>query len=127
MDIEKMNEEVDRLRQELSRLEPADPNYRVISENLERMARVIGDVEKRDQDRLNNNARNDISEEGVRVDMAKVKTDRLREWLGVVKTGITTGAGLGMAWLAYKGEVKDFKLPIRGILDAAKSLIPRGR
>lgn len=123
MDIEKIEREINRLSDELDRLDASDPVYRNVSENLERLTKILGEYEKRDQDRINNNVRNDINEESVRVDMAKVKTDRLREWLGLVKTGLSIGAGVGMGWIAYQGEIKEFKLPIRSLWDGAKSLI----
>lgn len=123
MDIELIEKEIDRLSKELARLKPDDPNYAPVRTNLVELTKILGDYEKRDQDRINNNVRNDINEESVRVDMAKVKTDRLREWLGLVKTGLSIGAGLGMGWIAYQGEIKEFKLPIRSLWDGAKSLI----
>ena len=125
MDINKVYEEIDRLSAELSRLDASDPNYKPIRENLEGLYKMAADYEKRDQDRINNNIRNDISQDGVSVDMAKVKADRLRSWLDFAKTTLGIGASLGLAKIAYQGEIKDFILPIRSLWDMAKGLIPR--
>lgn len=111
MDIEKINREIDRLSDELNRLDAADPNYRSIRENLEGMYKMAADYEKRDQERINNNIKNDINADAVSVDMAKVKADRLRSWLGFATATLGTGAGLGLAKIAYQGEIKDFILP----------------
>lgn len=125
MDIEKLNEEFNRLSDELKRLKPDDPTYRTVSENQERLAKIINEYERRDLERINNNVRNDINEENVRVDFEKVKTDRLREWLGLAKTGLSVAGGLAMGAIAYKGELVDFKLPFRSMWDLAKGLIPK--
>lgn len=127
MDIEKVNREINRLSDELDRLDAGDPNYRTVSENLERLYRVVADYEKRDQERINNNIKNDINADAVSVDMAKVKADKLRSWLDFGKTALGIGASLGLAKIAYQGEIKDFILPIRSLWDMAKGLIPRGR
>lgn len=125
MDIEKVNREINRLSDELDRLDAGDPNYRTVSENLERLYRVVADYEKRDQERINNNIKNDINADAVSVDMAKVKADKLRSWLDFGKTTLGIGASLGLAKIAYQGEIKDFVLPIRSLWDMAKGLIPR--
>ena len=103
-------------------MKPDDPMYRTIVENLDRLHKIIDAEERRDMERINNNIANEVKEDEVRVDMAKVKTDRLREWLGFGKTGLSVGASLGLGWLAYKGEVVDFKLVARNIWDVAKNL-----
>ena len=125
MDIEKVNREINRLSDELDRLDAGDPNYRTVSENLERLYKVVSDYEKRDQERINNNIKNDINADAVSVDMAKVKADKLRSWLDFGKTTLGIGASLGLAMIAYQGEIKDFILPIRSLWDMAKGLIPR--
>ena len=125
MDIEKVNREINRLSDELDRLDAGDPNYRTVSENLERLYKVVSDYEKRDQERINNNIKNDINADAVSVDMAKVKADKLRSWLDFGKTTLGIGASLGLAKIAYQGEIKDFILPIRSLWDMAKGLIPR--
>lgn len=125
MDIEKTEIEYNRILNDLARMMPDDPKYKETLEAAEKLAKIIGEYERRDLERINNNVRNDINEENLRVDIAKVKTDRLREWLGLAKTGISVAASVGLGWIAYKGEIIDFKLPIRALWDGAKSLIPR--
>ena len=125
MDIEKTREEYNRLLNDLARMMADDPNYAKTLEAAEKLARIIGEYERRDLDRINSNVKNDISEDELRVDMAKVKTDRLREWLGLVKTALGVGASVGMGLIAYKGDVIDFKLPIRNLWDLAKGVIPK--
>lgn len=125
MDIEKVEEEFNRLQEELRRLKPDDPSYRIISENAERLSKIIGECERRDLDRISSNRKeeNDISD--IRVNMERVKTDRLREWLGLAKNLVGVAASIGLGVIAYKGEVVDFKLPIKALWDGAKNLLPR--
>lgn len=125
MDIEKTNEEYNRMLNDLARMMPDDPHYKETLEAAEKLAKIIGEYERRDLERLTNNARTDIQEEQLRVDVAKVKTDRLREWLGLAKTSISVATSVALGYIAYKGEIVDFKLPIRALWDGAKSLIPR--
>lgn len=125
MDIEKTIGEYDRLLNELARMMPDDPKYKETLDAAEKLAKIIGEYERRDLERINNNVRNDINEENVRVDMAKVKSDRLRSWLDLAKAMVgVAGSGL-LAAIAYKGEMIDFKLPIRTLMDLGKGLLPK--
>lgn len=125
MDIEKTYAEYNRVLNDLAKMMPDDPNYAKTLEAAESLAKIIGEYERRDLDRMNSNVKNDISEDGLKIDMEKVKTDRLREWLGLIKTALGVGASVGMGIVAYKGDVIDFKLPTRSLWDLAKGLIPK--
>lgn len=125
MDIEKTNEEYNRVLNDLARMMPDDPNYAKTLEAAETLAKIIGEYERRDLDRINSNVKNDISEDGLRVDMAKVKSDRTRAWLDFAKSVLGIGAAFGMGWLSYQKEEIEFTLPGRNVLDWAKRLIPK--
>jgi len=126
MDIEATREEYNRVLNELSRMMPDDPNYAKTLEAAESLAKIIGEYERRDLDRINSNIKNDISEEELRVDMAKVKADRLRSGTEVVKSVLSSAVAIGMGFLAYKNEAVDFKLPsARSVWNLATSWIPK--
>lgn len=126
MNIEQTQAEYNRLLNELARMMPDDPNYQKTLESAEGLAKIIGEYERRDLDRINNNVRNDIQEESLQVDMAKVKADRMRSWFDLIRTTLGVGCSVGMGMLAYKNEAVDFHLPsARSVWDMAKSLIPR--
>lgn len=125
MDIEKVYEEIGRLAEELSRMSPTDENYRSISENMERLSRIISEYEKRDQDRVNNNVRNDIQEEQLKVDQEKIKADRARTIANVVCDAIKVLGAIYLGKSAYDGEMVKFTMPIRGLVDWCKNLFPK--
>lgn len=126
MDIEQTRSEYNRLLNELARMMPDDQNYAKTLEAAESLAKIIGEYERRDLDRINNNIRNDIQEEGLRVDMAKVKSDRYRTTSELVKAGLSSGVAVGMGLLAYKKEAVDFVLPtVKGLWNFAIGWIPK--
>lgn len=123
MDIEKTYDEYNRVLNDLARMMPDDPNYTKTLEAAESLAKIIGDYERRDLDRINNNVRNDIQEEQLHVDMAKVKADKTRSWLGFGQSVLGLTGAVCMGVLSYKKEMEDFVLPVRNALDWAKKLI----
>lgn len=125
MDIEKVYEEVDRLTEELTRMNATDENYRYVRENIQGLSQVAGDYEKRDQDRMTNNARTDIQEEQLRVDMAKVKADKWRTAADFFKGMCCLAGSLYLGKSAYDGEMVKFVMPNRGLLDWCKNLFPK--
>ena len=126
MDIEKTREEYNRVLEKLAGMMPDDEKYQETLKAAETLAKMIGEYERRDLDRINSNIKNDISEEELRVDMAKVKSDRLRSWTEVVKTFVSGGVAVGMGILAYKNEAIDFNLPTaRSVWNLATSWIPK--
>lgn len=125
MDIEKMYEEYTRLMEELGRTNLDDPNRPKLLDEAEQLGKLIAEYEKRDQDRLNANAQNDIREESVRVDLAKVKADRTRTWVDAATKLLSIGAGMFGVWYSYQKEEVDFTLPCRAAMDFAKNLFRR--
>lgn len=125
MDIERTREEYNRLLEELARMMPDDPKYQETLKAAESLSKIIGEYERRDLERINSNIRNDISEEELRVNMAKVKSDRFRSWTEVLKSALGVGSSIGLGILAYHNDAIDFKLAVRSVWDMAKSLIPK--
>lgn len=126
MDIEQTRTEYNRLLNELARMMPDDQNYAKTLEAAESLAKIIGEYERRDLDRIDRNIKNDIQEENLRVDMAKVKSDRYRTTSELVKAGLSSGVAIGMGLLAYKKEAVDFVLPtVKGLWNFATGWIPK--
>lgn len=125
MNIEQTRDEYNRLLEELRRMMPDDPKYQETLKAAESLAKIIGEYERRDLERINSNIRNDISEEELRVNMGKVKSDRFRSWTELLKSAMSSATAIGLGVLAYKNDMIDFKLAVRSVWDVAKSFIPK--
>lgn len=126
MDIDKLYEEYNRVIEELGKMKLDDPNRRSLLEESEMLSKQIGEYERRDQDRVNNNARNDIAEENVRVDYAKVKSENIKNGLGFGTKVLGIGAGVFGMWYSYHQENDNFKLACKSAWSFVKDLLRIG-
>ena len=126
MDIDKLEAECNRLMDEsLSRLKPEDPDYAKVVGNLETLNKIANDVDRRELERMKQYSQADINEAELKVEMQKVRCDRLRHWLDFAKGLLGVSGSVGLGYMAYHEELKNFKLPIRAVMDFAKGLIPK--
>ena len=109
-DVMELNEaRLVQLYKELDRYEPTDPNYKKIVENIEDLSRVLETYKQIELKRLDNNAKNDIEEQKLVIDMQKVQNDKARnigEWMGRVLYAAMIG---GSAWFSYNQDL--LKIP----------------
>lgn len=126
MEIETLYAEYNRVLGELRKMKLDDPNRPELLDELEKIGKQIEGYERRDQDRLNNNARNDIAEESVRVDLAKVRSENQKTWVGAGTKALGIGAGIFGLWYSYHSENESFKLACKSALTWAKDLFRMG-
>ena len=111
MTIEVVQREHARVMEKLSVTDPLSAEYGTLLEREKELSKILFEFDKQDQDRLNNNARNDIQEEQLKIEKAKIKTG----WIGNVITIIGIGAQVGVSIFgmkyAYHQEGELFHLP----------------
>jgi hypothetical protein len=109
-DVMELNEaRLAQLYHDLERYEPTDPNYKKIAENIEILSRVSDSHGQVELKRLDNNAKNDIEEQKLVIEMQKLKNDKARtrsEWFGRIFYGALV---TGSAYFSYNQDL--LKIP----------------
>lgn len=128
--LEKLRKRADELLVELGKTQMGSPAYKSISEDLERVYKMIADLEKRDQDRLNSNARNEIEELKVGIEERELEVRRHAQNVSLIQAGIysLTTVGLGVySYMANKTGMADrtLKDTAQKMLDMVRGLIRR--
>lgn len=128
--LEKLKKRADELLVELGKTQMGTPAYKSISEDLERVYKMIADLEKRDQDRLNSNARNEIEELKVGIEERELEVRRHAQNVSLIQAGIysLTTVGLGVySYMANKTGMADrtLKDTAQKMLDMVRGLIRR--
>lgn len=128
--LEKLRKRADELLVELGKTQMGTPAYKSISEDLERVYKMIADLEKRDQDRLNSNARNEIEELKVGIEERELEVRRHAQNVSLIQAGIysLTTVGLGVySYMANKTGMADrtLKDTASKMLDMVRGLIRR--
>lgn len=128
--LEKLRKRADELLVELGKTQMGTPAYRSISEDLERVYKMIADLEKREQDRLNSNARNEIEEVKVQLEEKELEVKKHAQNVSLFQAGIysLTTVGLGVySYVANKTGMADKTLKETGqkMLDMVRGLIRR--
>lgn len=111
-DVMELNEaRLAQLYHDLERYEPTDPNYKKIAENIEILSRVSDSHGQVELKRLDNNAKNDIEEQKLVIEMQKVQAEKARtksEWFGRVFNAMLIG---GSAYFSYNQDL--LKVPAK--------------
>lgn len=71
------------LLERLGRMSADDPNRKSVVQELNTLSSIQVNYQQTELTRLNNNAKNDIDEERLRVEAEKVKNDKTRNWTTV--------------------------------------------
>ena len=103
-------QEKERLIKELPRYDPTSSEYTSILARIAQIDEIIGNQEKRDRERNNDNIRNDIQEEQLKVDKAKVKADRFRTKVSLIGIGAQLAAYFFGMTYSYKQEGEKYSL-----------------
>lgn len=119
--MEKIDARSNEILTELGKTSMTDSSYGTMTKNLETLCKIKADQETRDQNRLNNNARNELEEVKVRLEEEKLKTQKLGTWLSAIQTGASLGGAALFARIAYKGNLEG--MADRSIMDMAKSIL----
>lgn len=124
MDIDELNKRINELIEKLEGIKPEEPAYKTIAEELSTLYKIADQYEQRDMNRINNNMQNDINQMRVEVEMEKVKVDRTGKLLTTAEKVLATVGALGVAWLSFERD-KEFKIPIRGVAEWVKVILPK--
>ena len=125
-DLETMNEERRcELYESIGRTDPGDPNYKYQSDNLKTLSDIDNSARKIENERLNNNARNDLDRQRIEVEMYKAETERMKVKAGVFADLMDTAKAAGFCWIAYHGEQVSYA--IRSIVSVAQGYLKARR
>lgn len=123
--IDKFEKRQEELLDELEKTNPADPNYKYISDNLKTITDTKTNALKEDNTRLNNNEANDIDRMRVEVDMQRNKTERLKIGAGLVGDVTDLVKCCGFAWIAYNGDKVSYA--VKEVIGIARGFLRQKR
>lgn len=109
---------------ELGQMSFDDPNRGKVVSEAKTLAELRAKFEESENTRLNNNARNDIDEQRIRLDEEKLKNEKARTRFDVWKVLIYVAAGFGMNVSSYMFDewFQDYK-PLGRFKDRVHDLI----
>lgn len=88
--LELYEEREHEILEELGKMTPTDPNRKPLIQELNTIAGIRVNYDQTEQTRLNNNARNDIDEQKLIVELEKVKNDKRKNialWIQAIFSG----------------------------------------
>ena len=109
---------------ELSRMDPKDPKYKIVAENIEILSKVRDSEKQTELRRLDNNAKMDIEEQRLIIEQQKLMNDKARtrgEWIGRFVYGILV---MGCAYLSYDQDM--IKIASKPFVWAKENFLRRG-
>lgn len=93
------------LLDQLGRMEINDPNRDKVEKELDTLAKIRSKYLELEQNRLNNNAKNDIEEAKLLVEKSKLENEKKRNrttlWATFITTLFTTGIGYSAIMKSY--------------------------
>ena len=90
--------------EELGKLNPTDPKSSEVVKNFVALSGVADDYEQRDQKRLEGNAKNDIEEQKLIIEMQRINNDKIRARLDFAGRLMFFVGSMGMGFFAYDQE-----------------------
>ncbi len=120
---EKSNQELYEEREheileKLGRMEPDDPNRKALVSELSALSSIRVSYEQTEQTRLNNNRKNDIDEDRLRIEQAKLQNDQERNKTLLLQFLLSLAVGTGLTFKSYHMDEKGYPykdLKIRGM------------
>lgn len=129
METDGLNERIEELTEELGKREFEDPMCDKLVERISILGKVVEAADRRDSERLASYRQNDINEDKLKLEDARIKADianSRRDLLGKIISTVGTLVGsFGLAYLSFKGEWLENLLKDRTLWDLAKALKPR--
>ena len=114
------------LLEELGRCKFDDVKRSSIVKELDTIAKIRSNYESNEQTRLNNNRRNDIEEDKLKVEEAKLANDKLRTKVTVGQTIMFLIASIGAGVMSYNmDETKQAYKKVQKVGDDLINLIRR--
>jgi hypothetical protein len=111
--------------EELGRLNMDDPKREKLWKELDTNARIRKAYSDSEQERLNNNAKNDIEEAKLVIEEKKLENDKNRTKTSVIQTILYILAGVGSYCASY--HMEETKQVFRDAKDWGKGLINQAR
>lgn len=127
-DNREMYEVIERsLQDKLNRMEPDDPNRKPLVAEATAVSNIIVNYDRAEQDRLNNNAKNDIEEAKLAIEQRKVELEEKKMNMNWLQWGIGLGYSGYMFCKSFHMEEQGY--PFKRLLDWSSKLIanPFGR
>ena len=89
------------IQERFNRMTPEDPNRKTLREDLVAISEIRNQYAQTEQNRLNNNAQNDINEERLKVDQRKVEVEREKNLMMAGLSLLNTGFGAYLHGKSY--------------------------
>ena len=109
----------------LGRMEQNDPERKSAVNELTALSSIRVSYEQTEQARLNNNARNDIDEERLKIEQAKLENDRERNKAMWIQALLSFLAGTALTMKSYHMDEKGY--PYKDLKIQGMKLIDRVR
>ena len=94
--------------EELGKMGLTDPHRKDLTAELNTYSTIRNAYEKSEQNRLENNAKNDVKEEMLKIQADKAKTERQKVILGAVQFVAGIAIGGAFQWKSYHMDEKGF-------------------
>ena len=88
----------------LGRMEPEDPNYQKLLNQAKTYAEIRNADETADLTRLNNNAKNELEEARIEVDVKKTKNETARIWVDLGRIAAAVYTSIRTPFISYHME-----------------------
>lgn len=121
--IDKVDARASEILDELAKTEMTSKDYTDMTKNLETLCKIKAEADSRDQNRLNNNARNDIEQMRIEVEADKLKASKLTNAISVIQTVVSLGGACLFAYVAYMGDLDG--IANRPIMNVAQNLFSK--
>ncbi len=111
--------------EQLGRTEHDDPNRKNLVNELTALSSIRVSYEQTEQTRLNNNARNDIDEEKLRIEQGKLENEKERNKALVAQSLLSLLVGIGLTMKSYHMDERGY--PYKDLKVQGMKLIDRMR
>lgn len=111
--------------EQLGRTEHDDPNRKNLVNELTALSSIRVSYEQTEQTRLNNNARNDIDEEKLRIEQGKLENEKERNKTLMAQSLLSLLVGIGLTMKSYHMDERGY--PYKDLKVQGMKLIDRMR
>lgn len=111
--------------EQLGRTEHDDPNRKNLVNELTALSSIRVSYEQTEQTRLNNNARNDIDEEKLRIEQGKLENEKERNKVLIGQSLLSLLVGVGLTMKSYHMDEKGY--PYKDLKVQGMKIIDRMR
>ena len=128
MDREKIMDQIDKLTDELAKLEPTDEKYKVVQTALKELHEMLLKEDRAIEERSYKNQQIDLEERRLVsencMNAEKIKQSKRDSFFGVLKTLLGIGGSAILMWLL--DDVKKESIVDKDLFSIARGWFPRG-